>query len=94
MMLFTGFALFVLGQTFMVESTVGIIYSTLFALVCLNVDRQFYKYLEKNVLDIYKSRRFKFYAMFFCTFLFAGNIIFKTLSMDDVFHKQSWMLTP
>ena len=78
-MLFTGFALMITGQTFMFESTIGIIYSTLFALTCLKIDQKFYKYCDKTAFDIKYSRRYKFYALFFMNSAIHGKYNCKKL---------------
>ena len=94
LMLLTSFALFMLGQTFLFESTVGIIYSTLFALVCLNIDEPFSKYCEKLAFDIYMSRRYKFYALFTCMGVFVVNIIQRRFMLDHYRILHNWVNTP
>ncbi|CAI2364166.1 unnamed protein product [Moneuplotes crassus] len=93
-MLFTGFSLFLLGQTFMFESTIGIIYSILFALFCLKVDNQFYKYSYNTAFNIEKSRRYKFLLLFICIGLFSSNLLIKQLTEDKNLSFSKWAQAP
>lgn len=94
LMFTTAFALMVMGQTFLFESTVGIIYSTLFAIVCMNIDDEFHKYCEKTAFDIYMSRRYKFYALFVAVGAFTSNVIYRRFALDTFRIKHQWLNTP
>lgn len=87
----TALALFFLGQTFLFSSTVGIIYSTIFAIACMDQDHVINKYCEKLAFDIKKSRRYKFYILFICTAMFAVVFILYRFAVGDYRTHPEWI---
>ena len=60
----TTFGLFYLGQTFLFESFMGIVCSTLLSIVLLSIDKSIHRMVLNVWFDIYKSRRYKFVFLF------------------------------
>jgi len=89
--LITGVSLFYLGQTFLIESMAGLIYSVLLVAIFIRMDADIHKYCEHLCFDIYKSRRNKFMLLFYCIGAFVVTIIYYRSMISEYNIQPQWM---
>jgi len=87
----TAISLFYLSQTFLFSSLIGMIYSTLFAIVLLSMDDQIHKLILKTCFNMYKSRWYKFKLLFICIGISVFLAVFYNFAVMSYSHKEIWM---
>lgn len=64
------FGIFVLGQTYIYQSFISMLFSFIFFVLCINFDNEILDRCEKIGFIVRSSRKYKFYLFFLCIGLF------------------------
>lgn len=66
LVILVSFSMNYLGNTFLFESLIGMIYGVLYCIICISLDAEIHTICEKTAFIVKSSRKYKFKLFFLC----------------------------
>lgn len=90
--LFLVFGVFILGQTYIYQSIISVLFSFIYFVICINFDNEILDRCEKIGFIVRSSRKYKFYLFFLCIGLFiCAQAMTQTLNVGWQ-NEQTWVI--
>ena len=87
-----GFSMNYLGNTFLFEGLIGVIYGAIYCIICISLDSEIHSLWEKTAFIVKSSRKYKFKLFFLWLLLFVIVVIYFNAALVSFKVDHQWIL--
>ena len=86
------FSMGFLGETFLFEGIIGIIYGAVYCIACLSLDSEIHSTCEKIAFIVKTSRKYKFKLFFMALIMFILAVMYFNAALQSFIVDHTWVL--
>ena len=87
-----AFSMNYLGNTFLFEGLIGIIYGLLYCIICFSLDSEIHSFCEKTAFIIKSTRKYKFKLFLITLIMFVAVLIIFNAFLNSFSINHEWVL--